>query len=125
MERKRMLLGAALAAILVLGAACGGDDPVDSGEPAAEDGGGSGSVTLTATNLSFSPPTLEVASGGSIEFVNEDEAKHSFTADEIGVDTDVEASSSTTVDLGDAEPGSYDFVCKYHPDMKGTLEITG
>lgn len=121
MERKRMMIGAALVAVLALGVACGGDDP---GQAAAADTGGNASTTLTATDMAFSPPTLEVAAGGSIELVNEDEAKHSFTADDIGVDSDVEASSSTTVELGDAEPGSYDFVCKYHPDMKGTLEIT-
>ena len=31
---------------------------------------------------------------------------------------------SVTIDLTDVEAGSYDFFCEYHPDMKGTLEVT-
>ena len=113
-----------LVALLALTAACGGDDGADAaatGDSAATQE----AVTLTATDMAFSPPTLEAPVGGSIEFVNDDDAKHSFTVEEAGIDTDADAGASATVDLGDAEAGSYDFICKYHPDMKGTLEITG
>ncbi len=40
------------------------------------------------------------------------------------MDEDVDGGASVTVDLGDVEPGSYEFVCEYHPDtMTGTLEV--
>ena len=64
--------------------------------------------------------------GGTIDFTNEDDAEHNFTAEEAGIDEDVDPSGSTTIDLGDVEAGSYDFFCEYHKDtMTGTLEVTG
>ena len=117
-------IGIALVAVLALTAACGGNDGGEAA-PSGEGAAAQEAVALSASDMAFSPPTLEAPAGGSIEFVNDDDAKHSFTVEEAGIDTDADAGASATVDLGDAEPGSYDFVCKYHPDMKGTLEITG
>lgn len=117
-------VGIALVAVLALAAGCGGDDGATTDAAGASEAVPE-RVTLTAMDMAFSPPTLEAPAGGSIEFVNDDTAKHSFTAEEAGLDVDADAGSSATVDLGTAEPGTYDFVCKYHPDMKGSLEITG
>ena len=115
-------------ALLLVGAlagACGGDSGGDA--PAADPapGGGGGAVTLSAQDIQFSPTDLSAASGDTIEFDNADDVKHSFTAEELEIDEDVEAGESVSIDLGEAEAGSYDFICKYHPDMTGTLEITG
>ena len=116
---------AAVACVALLGVACGGDDGGDtagSGDAAA---GGGGSVTLTAAEFAWDPADLSVASGGSIELVNEDDAKHNITVEDAGIDEDVDPSATTTVDLADVEAGTYDFVCEYHPDtMTGTLEVT-
>ena len=110
---------AAVAAVALLGAACGGDS--DGGGDAAS---GGDTVTLTAAELSWDPGSLTAAAGGSIELVNEDEAEHNLTIEEAGVDEDVAGGEAVTVDLADVEAGSYDFVCEYHPDtMKGTLEV--
>lgn len=123
---KRLLIVTAMVALLA--AACGGDDGEatnDGGTGGGGDGGGGGSVTLTAANFAFQPEALTAAVGDSIEFTNEDDAKHNITAEDAGLDEDVDAGSSTTVDLAEVEPGSYDFFCEYHPDsMKGTLEVT-
>jgi plastocyanin len=117
--KKRMIAGLALAAIAAVG--CGGDGEAGGGSG----GGGSASASLVAEDLKFSPSSLSAASGSSIEFTNEDDAKHSFTAEDAGIDEEVDAQASTTVDLSGVEAGSYEFVCKFHPDMKGTLEVTG
>lgn len=120
----RKIVFASLAVVAVLGAACGGDE-ADPAPDTGADAGGSESVTLTAAGFAFEPSELSVATGGSIEFANEDEAEHNFTAEEAGIDEDVDAAGSTTIDLGDVAPGTYDFICEYHPDtMTGTLEIT-
>lgn len=121
------LLLVVTAMVAILAAACGGDDgeATNGGGTGGDGGGGGGSVTLTAANFAFQPESLTAAVGDSIEFTNEDDAKHNITAEDAGLDEDVDASSSTTVDLADVEPGSYDFICEYHPDsMKGTLEVT-
>ena len=117
MSKKRPLI-AAVVFVALLGAACGGDDG-----GAASDGGG-GSVTLTAKDFKWDTSSLTASAGDSIEVVNEDDAEHNLTIEDADVDEDVEAGESVTVDLGDVEPGSYEFFCEYHPDtMTGTLEV--
>lgn len=125
----RKTLMVLLAVVALLGVACGGSD--DEGEdtsapaPAEEEDDG-GAATLTAVNFAFDPPELTAATGGTIEFTNEDDTVHSFTIDDSDVDEDADGGASTTVDLGSLESGSYDFYCKYHKDsMTGTLEVTG
>ena len=124
--RTRLLIGAVMA-VALLGVACGGDDAPeanDGGEEAA--GGGGSTVSLTAAEFAFDPTSITAAAGDTIEFTNEDDAEHNITAEDAGIDEDVEAGGSTTVDLSGVEPGTYDFICEYHPDtMKGTLEVTG
>lgn len=124
MSKRRSLIGA-VAFVALLGAACGGDDGGDAGGSAAGgDGGGGGSITLTAKDFAWDPGTLTAAAGSSIELVNDDDAKHNLTIEDAGVDEDVDGGASVTVDLGDVEAGSYEFVCEYHPDtMTGTLEV--
>jgi plastocyanin len=123
--RKHLLIG--ITVVALLGAACGGDDNGGSTDAATEDtgGGGGGSVTLTAADIAFDPTDLSAAAGDTIEFVNEDDTEHNFTAEDAGINEDVDPSSSTTIDLTDVKPGTYDFLCEYHPDdMTGTLEVT-
>ena len=121
MRFKRLAI--ALSVVALLGAACGGDDEGGSSENGGESSGG-GSATLNAVDFAFDPTDLSVGAGGTIEFTNEDDAEHNITAEDAGIDEDVEAGGSTSVSLEGVEAGSYDFICKYHPDMKGTLEVT-
>ena len=123
MSKGRSLVGA-LAFVALLGAACGGDVGGDDAGAASGGEGGGGSVTLTAAEFAWDPDTLTASAGSSIELVNEDDAKHNLTIEDAGVDEDVDGGASVTVDLGDVEAGSYEFVCEYHPDtMTGTLEV--
>lgn len=112
----------ALTLVALVAIACGGDDT-----PAADTGDtGGGAATLTASNFAFDPASLTAAAGSSVEFTNDDDVEHNFTAEDLGIEQDVEGGESATIDLGDAEPGTYDFFCKYHKDtMTGTIEITG
>lgn len=120
---KRML--AAFGIVALLATACGGDD----GDPAAASGdgggGGGGSVTLTAADFSFEPGTVTADTSDTIELANEGESPHNLQADEAGLDEDVDAGETVSIDLADVNPGTYDFICSFHPDdMTGTLEIT-
>ena len=119
----KLVIVTAMVAVL---AACGGGDGENGDGTGGDTGGGrGGSVTLTAANFAFQPESLTAAAGDTIEYTNEDDAEHNISAEEAGLDKNVEAGSSTTVDLADVEPDTYDFFCKYHPDsMKGTLEVT-
>ena len=117
MRLGRTLVALSIAAVVAAG--CGGDSGGDTAG-----GAGGGSVTLSAANSAFSPPDLAASIGDTIEFNNEDDAKHSFTAEDAGIDEDAEGGESVSIPLSNVEAGTYAFVCKYHPDMKGTLEVT-
>jgi plastocyanin len=121
---RRMLATAGIVAMLAT--ACGGDD--EGSQAASEDGGGGGgrsSVTVTAADFSFDPETVTAAAGGTVELSNEGDSPHNLQAEEAGLDEDVDAGETVPVDLAGVEPGTYDFICRFHPDdMKGTLEIT-
>lgn len=113
---------AGLLLVAVMGVACGGGSE-GADDTGSAGGGDAGSTTVTASDFVFEPTSVSAAAGGTIEFINEDDAEHSFTADDPGIDVDAGGGESVTVEV-DAEPGTYDFYCKYHEDMKGTLEVT-
>jgi plastocyanin len=124
---RRML--ATVGIVALLATACGGDDdggtPVASKDNGGGGGGSGGSVTLTAADFSFDPETVTAAAGDTIELSNEGDSPHNLQAEEAGLDEDVDAGATVPVDLAGVEPGTYDFICRFHPDdMKGTLEIT-
>ena len=115
---------AVLLVVAAFGVACGGETGKagDTGSSGAEEGA---TTAVTAADFAFQPTSVSVGAGGTIQLTNEDDAEHSFTADDAGIDIDADGGQSVTVEVGDAEPGTYDFYCKYHKDsMTGTLEIT-
>ena len=120
---------AILGIVALLATACGGDEggsPAASGDDGGGGAGGGTSVTVTAADFSFDPESVTAAAGDTIELSNEGESPHNLQAEEAGLDEDVDPGKTVSIDLADVEPGTYDFICKFHPDdMKGTLEITG
>jgi plastocyanin len=131
-SRYTTVLGIA-AVVMALGlGACGGDEPAPAGgggdagtaaPGAPADAGGDQSVTVTTQNFAFSPSELSVASGGTVTVDNKDDAPHTFTVtdSDVNVEVDPGDTADATIDL---DAGSYDFVCKLHPDMTGTLTVT-
>ena len=83
-----------------------------------------GAVTLEAADFAFQPASVRASSGDTIRLRNADDAKHNLTVGEAGIDEDVDAGATTTVSLEDVEAGTDDFICEFHPSMKGTLEVT-
>ena len=122
MPVRRTLIAVTLAAMV--GASCGGGED-DAGSAGGGGGGGGETVTLTAADFAFEPSELSARVGGSIELTNEDDTAHNFTAEESGLDEDVDAGGSGEIDLAQAEPGTHDLLCRFHPvTMTGRLEIT-
>lgn len=126
---KKLLIVLTALVLVFAAVACGGDDTSEpatdtdeAAEPAEDDA--AGGATVTASNFAFDPTELEVASGDTITFVNEDDAEHSFTIDKTDIEEELEEPGEVDVTI-DLDAGDYDFYCKYHRDtMTGTLTVT-
>jgi plastocyanin len=122
-------------------AACGGGS--DESEPAGTDGGTTGgtatvengAVEITAEqSLVFNVDTIEAPAGEdfTITLVNNDSAPHNITiySEEGGemlseAGPTAEAGQTVTLDVAALEPGTYYFQCDIHPDMNGSVVVSG
>ena len=106
---------------------------VACGDQSSDSGGGGGGesqkLSLDAYDYYFEPTTLPVNLNAivSVTFTNNGGVSHSFTAPDLDVEQVVDSGNSSTVTFtAPAEPGSFDFFCKFHPDqMKGTITVGG
>jgi plastocyanin len=137
MRRTVFVLLTVLALALV---ACGGDEE----EPAATGGTGSttgtgstGSTdcpdlsagdtfTITIANLAFEPDCLTARAAQGITIVNEDSVEHTFTIDGTPIDVTIAGGETFNGEpvSGVVAPGTYDFSCRIHPSMTGSIAVT-
>lgn len=68
------------------------------------------------------PNTITVRVGETVTFVNADDDEHTATG--LGFDTGVMLPGDSVAITFD-QPGSFDFVCQFHPDMRGTVIVQG
>jgi plastocyanin len=75
-------------------------------------------------NFTFSPATLEVPVGTTLQWVNEDDVPHTILGTEResplrspALDTDDRYSVVLT------QPGTYHYFCSLHPHMTGTVIV--
>jgi plastocyanin len=128
-------IGSSVGALLLIGAiatGCGSATAPtssygSSSSPVAMTGGPAESPaaagsTITISGMAFGEP-LTVAPGATITIVNKDTVEHSVTSKpDAGFSTDVDGGEQKTF-TAPTQPGDYPFICKYHPNMKGTLTV--
>jgi plastocyanin len=141
-RRLGALLLATAAVVLALGiAGCGDDNEDSTGQTAPEQsapqpvqqtqGGAdnSGGANVRAQKVEildyeFSPPSVTIATGGKITWLNQGQAPHDATADD-------DSFATGTIDPGKLKsatfktPGTYTYICTIHPQMHGTIEVVG
>jgi plastocyanin len=116
------VLAAVAAVALLAGCGGGGGATASAPAPASSPGSGSGS-SIAIRDFKFSPATLTVRHGASIDVTNDDSAPHSVTAD------DGDSFDSGTLQQGEsatikvARAGRYAYHCTVHPFMKGELVV--
>jgi plastocyanin len=81
---------------------------------------------VTTKDFKFDPSTIETAPGEKITLTltNLDDAPHTIHAEDIGIVVQTDASSAATETfLFPTEPGTYQFHCHIHQEMKGTIVV--
>ena len=130
---RHAILAVLLATTLL--SACGGGDDDGGGDAAktsttgmAVAGAGSGAATDTIRIVDFvyAPTPATVRAGERITIPNADAAPHTITHDAPGAgafDSGTirgRATGSLTID----RPGTYSYICEFHPFMKGEITVT-
>ena len=76
---------------------------------------------VTIDKLVYAPAQVTAKVGDTIEWVNNDILAHTATA--INKDWDVMIGPKQTARLVLNKAGSVDYLCRFHPNMKGRLVI--
>jgi plastocyanin len=78
-------------------------------------------ITVTVAKMAFSPAEIDAKVGDTIEWVNKDMFAHTATVKGAWeVMLPVKKSGSITVD----KPGTVDYFCRFHPNMKGRITVS-
>ncbi|WP_027998349.1 cupredoxin domain-containing protein [Sinorhizobium arboris] len=77
-------------------------------------------IEVTIDRLVYSPAEIEAKVGDEIEWINRDALVHTATV-KGGADVILAARKSARLLL--QEPGSFDYICRYHPNMKGHITV--
>jgi amicyanin len=81
-----------------------------------------GPTAIKIDNFSFSPPTITVAAGTTVEWTNKDDIPHNVVSSDQAfkskvLDTDQKFSYTFT------KAGTYEYFCSLHPRMKATVIV--
>ena len=79
--------------------------------------------TILIKDNKFSPDTLTVKPGQTIEVSNLESIKHTLTSNDDLFDTGLVDEGTTSVFKAPMEPGEYSYHCTLHPEMAGVLII--
>ena len=115
---RRSLKLAALVGVLVLALGACGTGDASTPDAAAE----SDEPTVTIEDIAFEPEMLTVEAGDTVTWVwNDGAIDHDVVGDGFKSKVMSEGTFSRRFD----EAGTYDYVCNLHPNMTGTIEVTG
>ncbi|WP_063130267.1 cupredoxin domain-containing protein [Nocardia fusca] len=109
--KKLLVLAAAVCALFPL-TACGGS------------GGDSAPVTVQVANMSYSPASVTIEKGQTVEWIFDDNGlPHDVVADDGAFESELltEGSFSHTF----TEAGTFTYHCTPHPMMVGTVVVEG
>jgi plastocyanin len=77
-------------------------------------------VHVAIKNMKFSPATVEIRKGHTVEWKNDDITPHTATGaafDSASIASEASWQHTFT------EAGSFPYICTFHPDMKGSVSV--
>ncbi|MGO4104387.1 cupredoxin domain-containing protein [Leifsonia sp. YAF41] len=129
MKSSGLVRYAATVAIVLLLAGCSSGGGMTNSAPTSSPApSGNSSVTtwaITVKDFGFQGPP-SVPPGATVTVTNLDNVAHTVTADDgTSFDVTIKGSGDTASFKAPTKPGSYAYHCTFHPDMHGTLVVTG
>lgn len=82
---------------------------------------GGRTVKIEITDFKYKPVTLTVKAGSTVTWVNNDSAPHTATAAGDFDTGTLKQGDKKTLKL--AKPGTYAYICEFHPFMKATVVV--
>jgi plastocyanin len=79
--------------------------------------------TITIEDYAFKPPSITIAAGTTVVWKNLDDDPHTVTAVDGSFDSHGLAQGDT-FSYSFAKPGKYQYYCKIHPMMRGSVIVT-
>jgi len=83
----------------------------------------SAAVNVKIANFAFGPSAVTVKAGTTITWTNNDSAPHTATS-ASGLFNSGNLNKGQSFSFKFTEPGTYPYVCVYHPNMKATITVT-
>ena len=131
MERPKLpeLIVGLLAAALLVGSLVGLTRTRDSGGGSEaeqpEQAAGEAISAVEIVDFSFGPKEATVAVGDTLTWTNLDSAVHTVTGKEGETLKSDDLSIDATYEVTFEEAGTFEYMCKFHPNMQGTITVEG
>ncbi len=95
-----------------------------SAEPpaTASTGPQASSSRIDISDRTFVPANITVSAGDSVQWTNLDDESHTVSATDGAFESGLMAGGVTFSQVFDT-PGTYDYVCAIHPEMRGTVTV--
>jgi plastocyanin len=78
-------------------------------------------IEVTITQLVFSPAQVSAKAGDTVEWVNKDFVAHTATARDKSFDVTIPANGKRSLTV--TTVGTIDYYCRFHPMMKGQIQV--
>jgi plastocyanin len=125
-------------AIAACGSSSSSSSPAPSTSPAASPrtaarGGAAAApssgkvVKVQIKNYAYAPAAVTVKAGTKLQFTNADSTAHTATASggTLAFDTGTIKGGGASGSVIVTKPGTYHYICTFHPFMKATVTVTG
>ncbi len=94
----------------------------ETAEPAAAAPSGQ-ELAVDIRDFAFSPDPIEIASGDTITWTNQDEVPHTTTAEDRDVLQSGAIAPGSSISQVFDQAGEFPYFCEFHPNMTGTIVV--
>jgi plastocyanin len=114
---------AAVAALAIVAAGCGGSTYGASAQPATSEPAAKGKVVELQDSV-FQPTDIEAKLGERITFVNKGQLAHTATATDGAKFDSGSLASGGSFEFVPKKAGMIAYLCTFHAGMSGTIKVT-